>query len=292
MKTANRNGKYQIKQVVYIACLLLVGFGISSLVIAQEESPGSSLLKEAQRLSELKLENRIVDGTPIPLSERPWQVAIVLKNRSNNFIAHFCGGSLISKEWIITAAHCVDQGTLPSQIQILYGTNKLDSSGQRIDVVDIRVHSDWNASTKRNDVALLKVEGEISDQTPASIATAEELSQSSDLRLSGWGRIDQFGLKSESLLAATVPIQTFETCNQPESYNGRVTKEMFCAGKIEGGVDSCKGDSGGPATGAINGKAVLAGVISWGKGCALAKKYGVYTNLPMFLDWIISEMNS
>ena len=77
-----------------------------------------------------------------------------------------------------------------------------------------------------------------------------------------------------------------DTCNQEASYGGRITTNMFCAGKREGGVDACQGDSGGPATVTTADGPRLVGVISWGDGCGFANKYGVYTQVVNFASWV------
>ena len=104
------------------------------------------------------------------------------------------------------------------------------------------------------------------------------------LQVTGWG-ITESGSGSEALLAAIVPLVPNSVCNAPESYAGRVTDNMLCAGNRDGGRDSCQGDSGGPIWTTIGGKQTLVGLVSFGDGCARRLKYGVYTRLANYTAW-------
>jgi secreted trypsin-like serine protease len=153
------------------------------------------------------------------------------------------------------------------------------------------VHPDWNSTTYENDVALISLE------TPAQAATPIRLidpAQDGALFhdgvlavVAGWGRTKERGQISDALRHVGVQIVSNETCNALSAYGGQIKDMMFCAGFIEGGRDSCQGDSGGPLM-AFDGRGsyVLAGVVSWGEGCARKNKYGVYTRLTKLLDWV------
>lgn len=271
---------YRVVRSAVAACLLLSSWSIG-------HAASSPIEKARARAKAGREEVRIVGGPKVTLAQHPWQVALALPEVPNDFLAQFCGGALISQTWVITAAHCVDGGTKPEDIEILFGSDKLNQSGNRIGVERIVVHSTFDGATLDNDVALIEVSGAIRSQKSINIAAAEQLSAATALTVTGWGKtFEKFGQKSEHLRGVTIPLVTNVTCNQPESYDSKVTANMFCAGKVEGGQDACQGDSGGPATIDVAGRPHLAGVVSWGKGCGRAKKYGVYTRLHMFLPWI------
>ena len=260
---------------------------VHSQYVQSESALGSKRLKEAQRLADLMQVEKIVGGKMIGIEDRPWQVAILASNKPDYFYAQFCGGVAIDSTWILTAAHCVDNGTLPDQIRILSKTAQLDGSGTLSLVEAISIHPAWSEATKQHDLAFIKLKQAIPGIPSIDISTSEDLDNSSELTLSGWGRIGEFKSKSDVLLQVSVPIQNQRTrCNAKESYDGRVLDTMFCAGKQEGGKDTCQGDSGGPATIEVDGTVLLAGVASWGDGCGEAKKYGVYTRLPSYASCI------
>ena len=94
------------------------------------------------------------------------------------------------------------------------------------------------------------------------------------------------GADRTDLLKASVPYTDTSTCNEAAAYNGRIGPGMMCAGFKEGGVNSCQGDSGGPLVWRTAEGPVLVGIVSFGEGCARKLKYGVYTRVSAFGDWI------
>ncbi len=269
----------QLVNSAVAVCLLFSSWSIGH--------PASSVIEKARERAAAGLEDRIVGGSPAALAQHPWQVALALPEEPDDYRAQFCGGALISQRWVITAAHCVDRGTKPEDIAVLFGSDQLNGTGDRIGVERIEVHVDFNDSTMDSDVALIELSGAIRSQESVEIAAAEQFSTATTLAVSGWGKTSEvFGQKSEQLQVVAVPLVNNVLCNEPDSYDGEVTANMFCAGRVEGGADACQGDSGGPATIDDGGRPRLAGVVSWGRGCGQAKKYGVYTRLHSFLPWI------
>lgn len=233
-------------------------------------------------------ERRIFGGVEARQGDDPWQVALVPAELSQNIA--FCGGSLIGREVILTAAHCVDGGTLPGQVDVVAGSIDL-ARGERIRVARIDVHPDWNPSTHDNDLALLRLArptdaGRVDPVTPA---IAQQFGQPrASVRVTGWGRTATSGSTVSRLQTVDVPIVSTPDCNDPVAYRGLVTGNMLCAGFEAGGRDSCQGDSGGPLTVAHGGRRSLIGIVSWGEGCARRNKYGVYTRVANYGPWIAS----
>lgn len=94
---------------------------------------------------------------------------------------------------------------------------------------------------------------------------------------------------SDTVQAAGVPILDPDTCRRPEINGGRqqaILDTMICAGRLQGGVDACGGDSGGPLSCDYQGRFVLAGLVSWGDGCAKKNRPGVYTRVSSYVQWI------
>lgn len=259
-----------------------------------EQAMGSDLLMEAlgaRPAEALLLQPKIIGGEFAKPGDDPWQIALVPRVRPQNIA--FCGGSLISARRVLTAAHCVDKETQPTQIAVVSGSINLDK-GTRLAVSKITIHPGWNPSTKDNDLAVLEL------SAPAAYDGIPMLSSSSEnvawqpgamARASGWGAVAMGGGPIRDLKFVEVPIVSRADCNDTVSYDGKITTNMVCAGFQKGGADSCQGDSGGPLTIVINGQPVLAGIVSWGKGCAKANKYGVYTRLANYTSWITPLMH-
>lgn len=241
-------------------------------------------------LSDSQIDSRIVGGKVAANSVHKFQVGLLTKNIADNFNAQFCGGTLIKNNFIVTAAHCSDSVT-PRQVQVLTGTQDLDGTGVRRNVVAIHIHPNWDPNTFDNDVAVWELATSTSGIPFASLATADPAT-GTKLRVTGWGALTEGGSFPTNLRMVDVPLVSRKNCNDANSYSGDITNTMICAGLDAGGKDSCQGDSGGPLTGDLgNGYKVLTGIVSWGTGCARPDLPGVYTRVtsPTIRDFIVSK---
>lgn len=227
---------------------------------------------------------RIVGGELANPGDVPFMVSLQSGNR------HFCGASLISKNWILTAAHCVRGQSTRGLTAVVGAYNIGQRSQTRFELDKIIVHPDYG-NGQSYDFALIKL------KTPANTPAVElnkgqivvtQSQQKIIATTAGFGLSRQGGWATEPVLRkVNVPLVTQQECNSAQSYNGRVTDQMMCAGLPEGGKDSCQGDSGGPLyLTRPNGSAVLIGVVSWGEGCARPRKYGVYARVSSVIQWI------
>ncbi|KAM7244962.1 hypothetical protein CapIbe_003488 [Capra ibex] len=219
-------------------------------------------------------DDKIVGGYTCAENSVPYQVSL-------NAGYHFCGGSLISDQWVVSAAHCYQY-----RIQVRLGEHNIDvveGGEQFIDASKIIRHPRYSSWTLDNDILLIKL------STPAVInARVSTLALPSacapagtECLISGWGNTLSSGVNYPDLLQCLeAPLLSHADCEA--SYPGEITNNMICAGFLEGGKDSCQGDSGGPV--ACNGE--LQGIVSWGYGCAQKGKPGVYTKVCNYVDWI------
>lgn len=228
---------------------------------------------------------RIIGGNDTDISKHPWQVS--LQALSN----HFCGGVLIGKEWILTAAHCVDNMFIQRFTSVRVGSKYTDRDGEVIKAAKIIIHPGWDfIHTKEydNDIALVKLANPVNISTARSISLPSailNISSGSPLAVTGWGYTEENGSAVVSLREVEVPYVTLDLCQELYSDTEyKISNNMLCAGLVGiGGKDACKGDSGGPA---VYRNEVLVGIVSWGSGCAEASHPGVYVRVTEYLDWI------
>lgn len=226
---------------------------------------------------------QIVGGQPVGIEEVPWQIALRIR-QGDRF--KLCGGSIVDPQWVLTAAHCVPAGARPQDFQVITGTSDYLEGGRWVAVREVVVHSDYDLATNAADLALLRLAATLEGVAIPPAGPELALRRGEPLLVSGWGATAEGGGKSRQLLGATVPYVDNATCNTSESYAGRITPSMLCAGEVFGGADACQGDSGGPLVLRRDTGPVLVGVISFGVGCGRKAKYGVYTRVGAFRDWI------
>ncbi|XP_004561663.3 transmembrane protease serine 2 isoform X1 [Maylandia zebra] len=233
--------------------------------------------------------SRIVGGTEAVNGAWPWQVSLQVSGR------HSCGGSVISRYWILSAAHCFKYSSSPSLWRVYYGDVNLENMFNSR-VQKIIKHKDFDTRTNNYDIALLKLDTPLTFNNkvrPVCLPNVDlNLSANRQAWITGWGALQSTGPTPKIMNQAKVTIYSRATCNAPEVLNGEVTKAMFCAGSLEGGVDSCQGDSGGPLVVKEGNRWWLAGATSYGYGCALKNKPGVYANVPFFIDWIYENIQN
>jgi len=244
----------------------------------------------------------------VPDRSQPFMVSLGLKQVRTE-LGHFCGGAIVDRHWVLTAAHCVSavrvvdgQNAIvpmePGAAQVKEGSNVLFRDGPIRLISKIVIHPDHRLSARQapeNDLALLRFAAPF-DSEPIRIATAAEseklLQAGRGVRILGWGTAN-FGADSpisNNLLFAFVGVRDRAACNAADAYAGAVDESMFCAGL--GSADACQGDSGGPAIGYINGEPLLVGLISWGAGCTKKNFPGVYVNVAKYDGWIHATIKS
>ena len=233
---------------------------------------------------------RIIGGEPVQHSDFSWMVSLGWKNTSGTD-RHFCGGSLVTSNLVLTAAHCVYELN-PGEVDIFYGTNLLSDSesGRRVNISEFIVHPQYRPNLFDYDIALIRLESDIEAVEFLQIIP-DDFQVVTDQMTSviGWGITDvSVGVVSDSLQQVDVPIVSQETCR--EIYPTSLTERMLCAGYVQGGSDSCRGDSGGPLIAQNSGVPVQIGIVSFGRGCALPNGHGVYSRLSALKDFLETHL--
>ncbi|WP_333778122.1 S1 family peptidase [Streptomyces sp. IBSBF 3136] len=226
----------------------------------------------------------IVGGTTTTTAAYPFVMQITDASGSQ-----FCGGTLVAARKVVTAAHCM-VGETASSVRVVGGRTDLNGTDGKVGKVSkIWVNPDYSDATEGDDVAVLTLATSM-PYKPASYVTPSQTglyASGTTARILGWGTTSENGSSSNQLRTATVPIVSDSSCKS--SYGSDfVQSDMVCAGYTSGGVDTCQGDSGGPLL--IGG--VLAGITSWGEGCAEAGYPGVYTRLTTFSDLVTAQVRS
>ncbi|NKE58001.1 serine protease [Lentzea sp. PSKA42] len=219
-------------------------------------------------------EPRIVGGVVVDNpDEAPWMVALTLSSGYQ-----FCGGALVGSKLVATAAHCV-YGRAPGSISVVGGRLDLRTDGGSTSVVaKYQVVEGYSTPSRGKDIALLTL-AEPMPYAPLPVAATAGVYAGGNVGVVyGWGRqAENDTNKSPLLHKASIPIMADEQC--AAAYARFDAQAMFCAGYPEGGVDSCVDDSGGPFV--VDGR--LAGIVSWGIGCARPNTPGVYTRVMTYL---------
>ncbi|MFI5610090.1 serine protease [Amycolatopsis sp. NPDC051903] len=215
----------------------------------------------------------IVGGTPTTIDQFPATVIFNVNGQQH------CAGTLVAPDKVLTAAHCTD-GVKAGQMQIIGGQTKFsDTTGEKAGVKEVWQNPGFTMDGMQHDNSVLTLDKELSYKPATLVQSADDpaYKTGTDVTVVGWGTTSEGGDVSDQLLKVTIPVADNNTCADAyqkigDNYD---TATMFCAGVPEGGKDSCQGDSGGPAY--VDGK--LAGIVSWGQGCARKGFPGVYTNV-------------
>ncbi|CAH1378761.1 unnamed protein product [Tenebrio molitor] len=230
------------------------------------------------RTETLSPDEKIVGGNEIDIKKVPWQVSVQRYGR------HDCGGSIISTEYVVTAAHCTN-GINRNMMTIRFGTS-WNKKGKEVGIRSIHQHPYYNPQLIDYDISLLRVASPFRLSKNVAIIGLPSSTTSwppgTSALVSGWGRITENGGSPdpEYLRSVTVQIVSQSTCKQ--KYGSWITSRMLCAGVDGAGKGTCQGDSGGPLV--IDN--VLAGIVSAAFGCGREGYPTIYSSVPALRDYI------
>ncbi|XP_066252252.1 brachyurin-like [Euwallacea similis] len=222
--------------------------------------------------------SRIIGGTEVEPNSVPYQAALFIRFARGK---SFCGGSLISESYILTAAHCMDKA---KSVEVFLGAHdirKNETSQYRVTCEDISVHPEWNYQKLQNDIALIKLPEPVTLNkyiSPVSLARSGTFAESMGV-LSGWGKTTDASKVSDVL--NSVNLAVLENSNCGIYYKELIQETHVCTSgaEIKGG---CNGDSGGPLV--VDGQQV--GIVSFGSNTCTKGYPTVFTRITEFSSWI------
>ncbi|XP_023651208.1 elastase-1-like [Paramormyrops kingsleyae] len=260
---------------------ILLLSALASLVLA-ETKPQPRYIED--------VEGRVVGGEVAPPHTWPWQISLQYLSSGNFY--HTCGGTLIRRGWVMTAAHCVDKQRTWRVVVGDHNINVHEGTEQYLSVSYVYVHPNWDPNRLSNgyDIALLRLSTDALLNANVQLGPLPPngliLPNNNPCYISGWGRTQTGGQLSPTLKQAYLPIVDYSICSRSDWWGASVRTTMICAG---GGNESgCQGDSGGPLNCLVDGSYSVQGVTSFvsASGCNTPKKPTVFTRVSAYISWM------
>ncbi|XP_074834384.1 complement factor D-like [Carettochelys insculpta] len=231
---------------------------------------------------------RILRGYEAPPHQKPYMASLQVDG------VHVCGGFLIAKQWVLSAAHCLEDKAEHKPFQVLLGAHSLSQPEPHKHLYRVRAeisHPGSSTETYNDDLLLLQLEENVLLNEHVRILPIQrqdrDVPAGTECEVAGWGKMNLNGRLPDTLQQVERPVISREICNERRHHDNTITEKMMCTDSFK--KDTCQGDSGGPLV--CNG--IAEGVVAAGsRVCGNYKKPGIYTRITPYIEWIDRVMAS